>query len=200
MRLAAELIGKHCLLLCLVLWLQPAAALQLFQYPLEHGLKSLIEQQGHILVEDQQGQIFAVALSRQGLTLKRSEIPIETPGLPSQDSLPDTEISKGRNNIQQAWLIKPTDRYQHGVLGDAIEAGGFRVITKQGEMFEYILPETSVFEDRKVRLADLDNDGNDELLLVRSYLDQGAALAVFTTQQQHIQLMVETPPIGIQNR
>ncbi|MGL4440696.1 MAG: hypothetical protein ACRCUE_15635, partial [Bosea sp. (in: a-proteobacteria)] len=41
------------------------------------------------------------------------------------DVLPDGEVS--RHGSFSARLIDPTERYDHGVLGDAIEAGGFMV-------------------------------------------------------------------------
>lgn len=42
-----------------------------------------------------------------------------------QIAVPDGEVSKA--GPFTAWLIDPTTRYNHGVLGDAIEAGGFVV-------------------------------------------------------------------------
>ena len=34
------------------------------------------------------------------------------------NKLPDTEITPRTNNIQSAWIARPTDQYDHGVLGD----------------------------------------------------------------------------------
>ena len=43
----------------------------------------------------------------------------------AQDSkhLPDGVVSTGSNDVAEAWLTRPTTRYAHGILGDAIEAG-----------------------------------------------------------------------------
>ena len=75
-------------------------------------------------------------------------------------------------------ITGPTGRYGHGVIGDAIEASGLGVMDDRGVLLDLQLPADSVFEDRYPRFADPDGDGIDEILLVRSYLDLGAALAV----------------------
>jgi hypothetical protein len=40
------------------------------------------------------------------------------------------------NDIAQAWLTRPTKRYDHAILGDAIEAGGLAVKTRDGKTLE----------------------------------------------------------------
>ncbi len=119
---------------------------------------------------------------------------------PPEDPLPDGRAGRGPGTIAAAWLTRPTRRYGHGVLGDAVEAGGLLVEGPAGERFEYFLPEDSVFEDLRPRLADLDGDGRDEVILVRSYLDRGAALAVLGLEQGELRILAETPAIGRPNR
>jgi hypothetical protein len=53
-----------------------------------------------------------------------------------------------------------------------------------------------VFEDRQPRLADLDGDGRDEIVLVRSYLSRGAALAIVALVGDRLKVVAETPPTG----
>ena len=96
--------------------------------------------------------------------------------------------------------IAPTQRYGHAVLGDAIEAGGLRAILRDGRTVDYMLGEDSVFEDLRPRLADLDGDGRDEIILVRSYLAAGAALAVFGLRAGPLELLGETSPVGTPHR
>jgi hypothetical protein len=115
-------------------------------------------------------------------------------------TLPDGEIARGGGNIRQAWLTHPTRRYAHGVLGDAIEAGGISVVMADGSERRLLLEPDSVFEDRYPRLADLDGDGEDEIFLVRSYLDRGAALAILETTEDGLRIAAETPALGIPNR
>lgn len=111
--------------------------------------------------------------------------------------LPDTETTTAGG--LSAWLTDPTTRYAHAVLGDAIEAGGFAV-ERAGRQFHFTLPEEAVFEDRRVRLADIDGDGRPEAIIVKSYLRRGAALAVFRIGDDGIAPLAESAPIGTPNR
>jgi hypothetical protein len=116
------------------------------------------------------------------------------------DALPGSHIVRGSNLIAEAWLAEPTTRYRHFVLGSQFEAASLRVALRDGRMLTLRLPETSVFEDRRPRLADLDGDGTDEVVVVRSYLDRGAALAVAGIRGGKLEIIAETPPIGIPHR
>lgn len=111
--------------------------------------------------------------------------------------LPDTETTT-RGDLS-AWLTDPTTRYAHGVLGDAIEAGGF-VVERAGRQFHVSLPQDAVFEDRRVRLEDIDGDGRPEAIVVKSTLRGGAALAVYRIDQNGVVPLAESPPIGTPNR
>ena len=53
-----------------------------------------------------------------------------------------------------------------------------------------------VFEDREPRIADINGDGQDEIIVVRSYLRQGAALAIIAVRGNGLEIIAETPPIG----
>jgi hypothetical protein len=116
------------------------------------------------------------------------------------DMLPDGVVTMGHRDITDAWLTGPTHRYDHGVLGDAVEATGLRIRSRAGQTLSYTLPKDSVFEDRRVRLADLNGDGGDELLVVRSYLTAGAALAVLRPGLNGLSIVAETAPIGLPHR
>jgi hypothetical protein len=108
--------------------------------------------------------------------------------------LPDGEIARGQGRIAAAWLVAPTERYRHGVLGDAIEAGGVAVRLADGRELRVMLPPDSVFEDRYPRLV------GDTLLLVRSYLDRGAALSLWGVEHDELKLLAESEPLGRPNR
>ena len=116
------------------------------------------------------------------------------------DILPDGEITVGADRVRHAYLTGPTERYRHGILGDAVEAGGMRIVTRAGRSIAFELPRDSVFEDRRVRLWDVDGDGAAEAVAIRSYLDRGAALAVYRIQENGIAPLAETPALGIPNR
>jgi len=114
-------------------------------------------------------------------------------------ALKDSEVSSSKT-IKAAWLTGSTDRYRHGILGDDIEASGLAVIDNSGKRYNLELDHDSVFEDRKVRIVDLDNDGQEELIVVRSYVNSGGALAVYGIRNNKLIQLAETPSIGLRNR
>jgi hypothetical protein len=115
-------------------------------------------------------------------------------------AIPDGRVTVGARNIREAWLTRPTRRYAHGVLGDDIEAGGLAVSDAGGRRVELILPESEVFEDRMARLLDLDGDGRDEIIVVHTYADRGASLAIYglfgERETERLARLAESPPIG----
>ena len=117
-----------------------------------------------------------------------------------EDMLPDGIVTNGLNDIQSVWLSHPTDRYRHGVLGDAIEAAGLSVITRGGDLLTLTLPGTDVFEDRYGRLVDIDGDGLDEIITVKSTQSQGAALVIAGVRNGTLKILAEAEPIGLPNR
>jgi hypothetical protein len=113
------------------------------------------------------------------------------------ERLPDGEVT--RTAGLSAWLIDPTLRYAHGVLGDAVEAGGFAV-ERDGVLLLHRLDADAVFEDRRVRLDDLDGDGLPEAIVVKSRLAAGASIAVYRIGPDAIAPLAESAPIGQPNR
>lgn len=103
---------------------------------------------------------------------------------------------RGAASSPKPWLADPTTRYRHFVLGAAYEAASLMVKRADGHVLKLMLPADSVFEDRQPRLADLDGDGRDEIVLVRSYLDRGAALVVIGVKGDRLEIVAETPPTG----
>jgi hypothetical protein len=102
--------------------------------------------------------------------------------------------------VALAWLAVPTARYAHGVLGDAIEAAALAVRVRHGAELRFELPADSVFEDLEPRVMDLDADGRDEIMVVRSRRDAGASLLVLGVRGGQIRALAETPAIGLPNR
>ena len=68
------------------------------------------------------------------------------PKLP-EGALPDGRVAIGTHDIARAWLAEPTDRYDHGILGDKIEAGGLVIETRDGKQQTVRLKNDAVFED-----------------------------------------------------
>jgi hypothetical protein len=116
------------------------------------------------------------------------------------DAVPDTRAARGKRDIAVAWLAVPTDRYQHGALGDFIEAGTLKVRLRNGSELRYALADDSVFEELEPRLVDLDGDGHDEVLVVHSGPETGSALAVFGVRSGRLTKLAEAAPTGRSNR
>lgn len=97
--------------------------------------------------------------------------------------------------IVSADYAAPTDRYAHGILGDAIEWGAL-VIATDTEVRTFTLPDNRVFEDLAPRLVDLDLDGTPEVLVVETLASEGAQLAIYDETGK----VASTPHIGQTNR
>lgn len=115
------------------------------------------------------------------------------------DALPDAEVAVTRG-FDRAWLGAQTDRYSHGVLGDAIEAGALYLSRGDGPVQVFSLGKEAVFEDRYPRFADMNGDGDPEILVVKSYLHAGAALVLIDPDISPLSITAETDAIGTPNR
>ncbi len=114
-------------------------------------------------------------------------------------ALPHSRAAAGRD-IALAWLAEPTDRYAHGVLGDAIEAGALNLALRSGATLTYRLPPHEVFEDLAPRIVSLMADGREQVVVVRSLQDKGASIAVFYVMNGRLEMMASSEPIGLPNR
>jgi len=96
--------------------------------------------------------------------------------------LAGSQVAQGERNMAWAWLGSPTERYPHAALGSSTHAGSVHVLTAtpSGALQEviYRLPINRVFEDLTLRLADLDQDGRDEIIVIESDALRGASLVV----------------------
>ncbi len=110
-------------------------------------------------------------------------------------------ISDGRVVIADdiaAVLSTPTDFYQHDVLGDALEAAAVEwVDTCTGESGQIDIAEPDVIEGISPILADIDSDGQVEILVTLSNSDTGARLAAFELDGSSAG---QSEPIGRGNR
>lgn len=97
--------------------------------------------------------------------------------------------------IVSAQYTDPTDRYAHGILGDAIEWGTLVITTDTGTR-RFTLSQDRVFEDVAPRLLDLDNDGTPEVVVIETLASKGAQLAIYDATGK----IAFTPHIGRTNR
>ena len=143
-----------------------------------------------------QGKYFAVTIDG------RLNGPVEAPIWPSPptDMIPHGNVAVGQNHIKKAWLVQPTLRYGHGALGDKIEARGFKVQLRDGRELVYELADQYVFEDLSPRLADVDGDGLDEIILVRASLSEGAAVSIYRVGERRLEHFAVSLSIGLAYR
>lgn len=83
------------------------------------------------------------------------------------------------DGVVAAQYSEPTTRYDHGILGDAVEWAALEIETAGGQRLIFRLPESRVFEDTEPRVADVTGDGEAEVVVVETDLDLGARLAVY---------------------
>ena len=131
------------------------------------------------------------------------EITVETRGPASRVSenpLPDGLIATAPGDIRRAWYEEPTRRYAHAILGDAIEAGALAVHDPDGKRIALSLPQDQVFEDRYPRIADLDGDGRNEVITIRSSAYGGGGVAIYGLREGRLEELAAVPDIGTPNR
>ncbi|AML49929.1 FG-GAP repeat domain-containing protein [Falsihalocynthiibacter arcticus] len=98
--------------------------------------------------------------------------------------------------ITKAEYSAPTQRYDHGILGDSTEYGALVLTMFSGKKMRLTLPEDHVFEDIAPRLVDVDNDGAPEVVVIETDMHKGAALAIYDASGK----VAETPHIGRTHR
>ncbi len=150
------------------------------------------------------GNVFALAdgkrfrLSLENDKFALSSFQTTEKSAPYADPIPDGRIAYSGGSIAQAWLSEPTLRYRHGVLGDDVEAEMLKVRMKDGRTLSFKLPNDSVYEDLEPRIIDL--NGEQAVLVVRSYLNAGASIAVYRVAGDRIEPIGESDPIGLSHR
>ncbi len=98
--------------------------------------------------------------------------------------------------ITSAQYAEPTDRYDHGILGDDLEWGALVLTLRDGSKVTLRLPTSRVFEDIEPRLADVDGDGTPEVIVIETDLARGASLAIYDAKGKR----TATPYIGRTHR
>ncbi len=121
-------------------------------------------------------------------------------GARAPEGLPDGLVATGKGDIRAAWYVGPTRRYGHGILGDAIEAAALRVELADGAQLTYDLPQNMVFEDRTPRIADLDDDGRNEVITIRSSTSEGGGVTIYGAVEGRLAEVAANDFIGLRNR
>jgi FG-GAP-like repeat len=189
---------RSALLVCLAVSLATASAAQAAEWRVQRvdapARVTAIDTVGGQVRANAGGLWYDVMRTGGKVSLKFIDRPAK-PKLP-EGALPDGRVATGAHDIARAWLAEPTDRYDHGVLGDKIEAGSVVIETRDGKQHSVRLRSDAVFEDLEPRIADLDGDGHDDVIVVKSYLKRGSALAVISERRGKYEIVAETPPLG----
>jgi len=115
------------------------------------------------------------------------------------NQLPEKQISISEDGTVFAQYAQPTTRYTHGILGDAIEAEKLVVIRK-GTVYTQNVADTYVFEDTKPRLFDVDNDGQMEIITIRTHGMKGAGIMIYKIENDALTEFAWVEEIGVQFR
>lgn len=106
------------------------------------------------------------------------------------------EAVQHKDSIVNAKLADPTQRYRHFVLGRDFELATLAVKLADGRSLTLTLPEDEVFEDREARIVDLDGDGRNEVVVVRSSTRTGSALVVIGARDGALKVLAAGPATG----
>jgi hypothetical protein len=104
------------------------------------------------------------------------------------DALPDARVLQDEDG-RLLLLSSPTEHYDHGVLGDAIEAESITRVDNPatGDISALIeLPENLVIEGIAPIWADLNGDGLREIIVTASNAEQGAQILVFNEAGERV--------------
>lgn len=196
--LLGTLVGGFCGTVAAA-WADAPVVIETVVVDVPGGARQVRLRDGRPIVVTGSGELLDIDAT-QGVPVLTPAAPTPPPPLDPPDLVPDGRVVYGTRNIARAWLAGPTEIYDHGVLGDRIEASRLRVVTDDGRDLGIEAGPNHVFEDLWPRLADIDDDGRDELLVVRSSLTRGAALAVYEVRDGALAFLAQNRPIGSAHR
>lgn len=113
--------------------------------------------------------------------------------------LPEKQVSISVDGRVHAAYTGPSDKYAHGILGDRIEATQL-VVVVDSVFYELDLEDNYVFEDIRPRLYDVDNDGELEIITIRTEVSSGAGIVIYKVRDSQITEYAVLPEIGNRNR
>lgn len=111
------------------------------------------------------------------------------------NALPDSQILKDEHQ-RLLILTDPDDSYQHGILGDSIEAKSVTIVQMSDQpvvLSKFSVPEGWVIESILPIWSDWDEDGEREIVLTLSNSNSGAKLVLY---EEKGNLLAESTPIG----
>jgi len=115
------------------------------------------------------------------------------------NAMPDSRILVDEQN-RILILSGPTDRYDHGILGDAIDASAINLIETERELHvlqTITIDAPDVIEGISAIWADIDNDGARDIIVTLSNNRGGSRIAAY---REDGTLLAESDPIGLGHR
>ncbi|HUS52943.1 MAG TPA: VCBS repeat-containing protein [Thermohalobaculum sp.] len=112
------------------------------------------------------------------------------------------EVRATGEGVTWAYYSNATTIYDHGILGDAIEASVLRAetpLTGPCDSMIY-LGDDAVFEDVTPRIADVTGNGLNDVVVIETRLDSGASLAVYGMDGESFVKLAASPHIGSPHR
>ena len=118
--------------------------------------------------------------------------------------LPINAMLDARPMVSDAGLIaiytNPTDRYPHGVFGDELEGGALDILQVDGDVLRrvaFVQLDEDVFEGLYPFWADIDQDGEQDIVTTVSGRGLGAGLRVYRADGS---ILAQGERIGLSNR
>ena len=127
-------------------------------------------------------------VSNDDLMIKDARLPI--------NALPDSRILRDENN-RLLVIPEPTSLYDHGVIGDKLEASAVTIIETEPEIRvirTITIQEPDVIEGISAIWADINNDEIRDIIVTLSNNQTGARIVVFNEDGT---LLAESDPIGL---
>lgn len=115
------------------------------------------------------------------------------------EQLPEKQISIDKSNNIYAQYAQPTAKYAHSILGDGQEAEQL-VVLQDDITYTHTLKDQYVFEDIKPRLFDVDNDGQMEIVTIRTHVKKGAGIMIYKITNNALTEFAWVEEIGTLNR
>jgi len=145
-----------------------------------------------VLIEDERRRL------RLNINAVSNPVNLELAGVLSAiENVPDGSTVRGAGSLLYSFS-GPTDRYPHGALGDKTEWSQLVVSSEEpgfgGDVFE--LPDDEVFEGLFPLSADLDGDGQQEIITTVSHPSNGARLVAFRLESGKLVKIAESEPVG----
>lgn len=143
------------------------------------------------------GELLAISRAGEALLISRAgTVSRRMPVAALPDARPHLADLNGDGRPWVVLLTRPTTRYAHGVLGDAVEAAGLVALdpVSLAVRATLTLPAPLVFEDweaRPLRVA-----GRDVLAVVRASPQGGGALTVVGLQGGTLRVLAAGPDFG----